>query len=351
MKRFAATLVVAGLGGAFAGVAGAADPHVAGLQVALRAHGLYQGAIDGIAGPQTRRAVTVFQRRKGLVADGRAGPRTRAALGPLGKPLLGRRLMARGAMGLDVAAVQFLLARRGLYDGPLDGWLGPRTERALRAFQRRAGLFPDGVAGPATLSALTRSAATSAPRQPAARRRTIVVGRGDTLTAIAARHGTTVGALARANRLDPAGILFAGAVLRVPAATSAAPSSVRTLIDATARRYGVDPSLALALAWMESGFQTNLTSSANAWGVMQIIPPTWDFVEEVLLGRNVPRTTAGNIEVGVVLLRHLLRRFDGDERLALAAWYQGERAVRKHGVYKVSEWFSGTVLALRRRGV
>jgi peptidoglycan hydrolase-like protein with peptidoglycan-binding domain len=326
---------------------------VAGLQVALRAHGLYQGEIDGIAGPQTRRAVIGFQRRKGLVADGRAGPRTRAALGPLGRPLLGRRLMTRGAMGLDVAGLQFLLARRGLYGGPVDGVMGPRTERALRAFQRRAGLFADGVAGPATLSALTRSAATPAVRQPAAPRRTIVVGRGDTLTAIAARHGTTVGALARANRLNPAGILFAGAVLRVPAAVAvaAAPSSVRALIDATARRYGVDPALALALAWMESGFQTNLTSSADAWGVMQIIPSTWDFVETVLLGRDVPRTAAGNIEVGVVLLRHLLRRFNGDERLALAAWYQGERAVRKHGVYKVSEWFSGTVLALRRRGV
>jgi peptidoglycan hydrolase-like protein with peptidoglycan-binding domain len=325
---------------------------VAGLQVALRAHDLYQGAIDGIAGPQTRRAVVVFQRRKGLVADGRAGPRTRAALGPLGRPLLGRRLLVRGAMGLDVASLQFLLARRGLYSGPLDGWLGPRTERALRAFQRRAGLFPDGVAGPATIAALTRSTPrAAAPR--AQRPSTIVVRRGDTLTAIAARHGTTVGALARANGFDPTGILFAGAVLRVPAAVAAAaaPSSVRALIDATARRYGVDPSLALALAWMESGFQTNLTSSANAWGVMQIIPPTWDFVEEVLLGRNVPRTTAGNIEVGVVLIRHLLRRFNGDERLALAAWYQGERAVRKHGVYKVSEWFSGTVLALRRRGV
>ena len=351
MKRLAVALVVAGLGVAFVGVARAADPHVAGLQVALRAHGVYQGEIDGIAGPQTRRAVIVFQRRKGLVPDGRAGPRTRAALGPLGRPLLGRRLMARGAMGLDVAALQFLLARRGLYDGALDGALGPGTERALRAFQRRAGLFADGVAGPATLSALRRSAATPARRQPAAPRRTIVVGRGDTLTALAARHGTTVGALARANRLDPTGILFAGAVLSVPAAVAATSSSVRALVDSTARRYGVDPALALALAWMESGFQTNLTSSANAWGVMQIIPPTWDFVEAVLLGRKVPRTTAGNVEVGVVLLRHLLRRFNGDERLALAAWYQGERAVRKHGVYKVSEWFAGTVLALRRRGV
>jgi peptidoglycan hydrolase-like protein with peptidoglycan-binding domain len=97
MKRVAAALVAMGLGVVWVGAAKAADPEVAGLQVALRAHGLYQGAIDGIAGPQTRRAVLVFQRRKGLAVDGRAGPRTRAALGPLGRPLLGRRRIARWA--------------------------------------------------------------------------------------------------------------------------------------------------------------------------------------------------------------------------------------------------------------
>jgi peptidoglycan hydrolase-like protein with peptidoglycan-binding domain len=351
MKRVAAALVAMGLGVVWVGAAKAADPEVAGLQVALRAHGLYQGAIDGIAGPQTRRAVLVFQRRKGLAVDGRAGPRTRAALGPLGRPLLGRRLIARGALGLDVASLQFLLSRRGLYDGPLDGSLGPRTEGALRAFQRRAGLFADGVVGPVTLAALRGSAPAAAVRRAAPRRPTIVVRNGDTLTGIAARHGTTVGALARENRLNPAGTLFAGAVLRVPAAAAAAPSSVRALVDGTARRYGVDPDLARALAWMESGYQTNLTSPVGAWGVMQIIPATWDFVETVLLGRDVPRTAAGNVEAGVVLLRHLLRRFAGNERLALAAWYQGERAVREHGVYRESKWFASSVLALRRRGV
>ncbi|MEX0675003.1 MAG: peptidoglycan-binding protein [Gaiellaceae bacterium] len=300
MKRFAAALLAVGLWAACVGTAQAADPQVAGLQVALRAHGLYQGAIDGLAGPQTRSAVLTFQRRKGLAADGRAGPRTRAALGPLGRPRLGRRLIVRGTFGLDVAALQFLLVRRGAYEGALDGYMGRETERALRAFQRRAGLVADGVGGPATLAALRGGAAAPRPSR---------------------------------------------------SATGVAPSSVRALVDRTARRYGVDPSLARALAWMESGYQTDLTSSAGAWGVMQLIPATWDFVETVLLGRDVPRTAAGNVEAGVVLLRHLLRRFGGDERLALAAWYQGEHAVRKHGVYRESEQFVASVLALRRRGV
>ena len=55
------------------------------------------------------------------------------------------------------------------------------------------------------------------------------------------------------------------------------------------------------------------------------------------------------MQAGVALLRHLLQVFHGDERLALAAWYQGERAVRESGVYKVSKPFVAGVLALSKR--
>ena len=51
----------------------------------------------------------------------------------------------------------------------------------------------------------------------------------------------------------------------------------------------------------------------------------------------------------VLYLRHLLHAFRGNERLALAAWYQGERAVREHGVYPESKPFVANVLALRAR--
>ena len=121
--------------------------------------------------------------------------------------------------------------------------------------------------------------------------------------------------------------------------------------DRWAATYGVDAGLVRALAWMESGFQTNLTSSVGAWGVMQIIPSTWAYVEDVLAGEKIPRTADGNIRVGVLYLRQLLRSFRGNERLALAGWYQGERAVRQHGMYKESKWFAKVVLALRARGV
>ena len=105
------------------------------------------------------------------------------------------------------------------------------------------------------------------------------------------------------------------------------------------RELGVSPHLVRALAWMESGYQPRVVSSAGARGVLQTLPVTRQFVEEVLAGRPIPHTLDGDIEVGVLYLRHLLQQFGGDKRLALAAWYQGEAAVRKHGLFKVTKPF------------
>jgi hypothetical protein len=274
------------------------DPQVAGLQVALRAFGVYTGAIDGIAGPSTRRGVMRFQKRVGLAPDGKAGPATRRALGPLGRPLFGKRTMRRGLFGWDVAVLQFLLARRGELV-PVDGYFDARTERALRHFQKARQLATDGIAGSRTFAAFTRPASTA---------------------------------------VKP---------VLVKAITTTPADRVRTLLDYWAARYGVDRKLVRALAWMESGYQTDLTSSAGAWGVMQILPVTWSYVETVLIGAKVPRTASGNIRIGVVYIRQLLREFGGDERKALAAWYQGPASVRKNGIRAESRIFIRNVLALR----
>ena len=112
---------------------------------------------------------------------------------------------------------------------------------------------------------------------------------------------------------------------------------------------GVDTHLVRALAWMESGFQTAIVSSAGARGVLQTLPTTREYVEKVLAGKPIPQTVDGDIEVGMRYLKHLLEAFQGDERLALAGWYQGERAVREHGLYKVTKPFVANVLALKVR--
>jgi murein DD-endopeptidase MepM/ murein hydrolase activator NlpD len=132
----------------------AGDADVAALQVALRAHGLYRGTVDGVAGAGTRSAVRSFQSRNGLVADGVAGAATRRALGRRGRPSFGTRSLNGGDTGWDVAALQFRLAWRGFPSGNMDGGYGSHTKAAVRRFQAYAGLSADGVAGPATQSAL-----------------------------------------------------------------------------------------------------------------------------------------------------------------------------------------------------
>jgi len=269
-----------------------ATARVAALQVALWHLHLYVGAIDGIDGPLTHRATVTLQRRARLSVDGVIGPQTRRALGRYGRPRLGRRILRLGMVGWDVSELQFLLRRRGLPNGPITGRFGVQTDALVRAFQRTHKLEPDGLAGPLTVRALRR------------------------------RRG-------RGLRL------FEGV-------------AVRTQIDFWARRYSVDVHLAKALAWMESGYHTNLTSSTGAWGVFQVEPGTWKYVEASLLGRRVARTPAGNIRVGVVYLHHLLREF-GAERRALAAWYAGPTAVRRHRISSDTRVFVEDVVALEDR--
>jgi peptidoglycan hydrolase-like protein with peptidoglycan-binding domain len=136
--------------------ASAARANVAALQVALRAVDLYGGRVDGVSGPRTKRAVRRLQRRRGLGVDGVAGPRTRRALGRRGRPRLGSRAMRKGQRGWDIAALQFMLARRGFPSGSIDGGFGRRTRAAVRRAQRASRLTVDGVAGSATLRSLRR---------------------------------------------------------------------------------------------------------------------------------------------------------------------------------------------------
>jgi hypothetical protein len=264
--------------------------------VALRAYGLYAGPIDAIAGPLTVSATKAFQRRAGLIVDGRAGPRTRRALGPIGRPLFGRRVMRAGTFGWDVAVLQFLLARRGALV-PVDGYFDGPTARAVRKYQRARRLQVDGVVGPQTMAALARGRLGHRPR--------------------AVR----------------------------------APRGVRALLGQWARFYGLDSRLVRALAWMESGYQPQLVSRAGARGVLQMLPSTRRFVETGLLHRRLPNTVSGDVQAGVVYLRHLLHAYRGSEVFALAAWYQGPGSLRRHGISRASRRFVADVLALRRRGV
>lgn len=155
---------------ASAASASGSDANVAALQVALRALHQYNGAIDGVRGPNTVAATRSFQRRHGLPAVGVAGPRTRHALGRRGNPTLGSRVMTSGDRGWDVAALQFMLRRRGYSPGGVDGGFGAGTLAAVRRFQAAAGIGVDGHVGRGTLAALrghaSRHVSAGAPTGP-----------------------------------------------------------------------------------------------------------------------------------------------------------------------------------------
>jgi hypothetical protein len=351
MRRFAVAGVAVFVGVlAFAPSGLAANARVAALQVGLRAHGLDPGPVDGVAGPMTRRATLAFQRRKGLKCDGTLDRATRRALGRRGRPLLGQRELGIGSVGWDVAVLEFRLRGYGLGPRAVDGRFTRSTRVALRRYQNRRGLAPDGIAGPKTYRSLAGRHNASAPVS------WHVVRPGESFFSIAARYHTSPWRLARRNRLSLMTVIVPnqrlalprGARLTPPAATGppASRDAVRAAIDYWSRVYGVDPALARALAWMESGWQQDVVSSVGALGVMQLLPETWEFVDVVLLGERTPRTYRGNVRAGVRYLRWQLDEFGGDRRLALAGWYQGARAVREIGLYNDTREFVRIVLAL-----
>jgi N-acetylmuramoyl-L-alanine amidase len=122
------------------------DQVVRAIQAFINTYG-FNIAVDGIAGPQTMRAlIRVLQTElnkqfaRGLKIDGIFGPRTRAAL-------INLRAGARGNL---TRVLQALLYIKGYDVGPFDGIFGGKTETAVRAFQRAKGLTVDGIVGPQT---------------------------------------------------------------------------------------------------------------------------------------------------------------------------------------------------------
>jgi soluble lytic murein transglycosylase-like protein len=199
-----------------------------------------------------------------------------------------------------------------------------------------------------------------------------VVRAGDTLSGLAAGAGVATEQIAAANGLDPAAPLLIGTVLKLPSGAPAPPRASEPLpsqrvvpahgpeptptrlgaadIQSVASQYGVSPSLAAAIAWQESGFNNGMVSTANARGVMQVMPGTWDYVEQNLAGRKLDTGSAtDNVHAGVLYLQHLLQQTGGDEGAAIASYYQGLGSVRSRGLFDDTQKYVANVQALRSR--
>jgi LysM repeat protein len=193
-----------------------------------------------------------------------------------------------------------------------------------------------------------------------------VVQAGENLTWIARRYGVSVDAIVAANGIANPSRVYGGQQLTIPGSSAgpapAAPTpdapgatqalmaqrdAVRQLIVEESAGIGVPASFALAVAWQESGWQQSVVSHAGAVGIMQLMPATAVWVGEAMLGTPVDMYDARqNVRAGVRLLAHYLGRYGGSHELALAAYYQGQRALDLHGIYPVSRPYIASVLAL-----
>jgi len=107
---------------------------------------------------------------------------------------------------------------------------------------------------------------------------------------------------------------------------SARRRSVEPIVERVAQSHGLNPALLKAIIEVESGFNANAVSPKGAVGLMQVMPAT-----AARYGRFNLYSPEQNIDVGARYLRDLLAMFDGNIRLAVAAYNAGENAVIRHG--------------------
>jgi LysM repeat protein len=207
---------------------------------------------------------------------------------------------------------------------------------------------------------------------------THVVRSGETLSHLAVRYGTTSAAIRAANGMSSSTIVI-GKRLTIPGAGRTAgvpvtnaghriPESVRSsvaqnrrilaersvpskaevrrMVATTARKHGVSPSLAVSVAYHESGFQQRVVSGVNAIGVMQVLPSTARVLGQQYGVKLDLLDTRDNVTAGVLLLRQLQRSTGSDDR-TLAAYYQGLGSISRKGLLPQTHSYIRNITALR----
>ncbi|HWC35732.1 MAG TPA: LysM peptidoglycan-binding domain-containing protein [Mycobacteriales bacterium] len=198
---------------------------------------------------------------------------------------------------------------------------------------------------------------------------TVVVG--DTLDGLAARYHVKPATIARRNHLPRSLVIVLGERLAIPQHVRSSPSHTSAAIDSERRylarhseptrdevarmirtvasRWHLDPRLALAIAWQESGFNMREVSSVGAIGTMQVMPYTAAYLSADVVHRNLDLfDAADNITAGVALLSVLTHEAKSVQQ-AVAGYYQGLQSVRDHGMYASTKQYVADVMALRDR--
>jgi soluble lytic murein transglycosylase-like protein len=257
----------------------------------------------------------------------------------------------------------------------VEGYASLQKAGLVAATPTAAGTTSSSSSSSSSSSGTTATAASSAPVASSAApapQGAYTVRVGDTLSGLAATARVSVADMAAMNGLSVEGPLLAGTVIKLPAGSPAPPRAAQPAptthvvpaaapaatparlsagdVQSIASQYGVSPSLAAAIAWQESGFNNSMVSGANARGVMQVMPGTWDYVQQNLAGRALdPNSAHDNVSAGVLYLKRLLAETGGDEATAIAGYYQGMGSVRSRGLFDDTQRYVANVQALRSR--
>ena len=242
--------------------------------------------------------------------------------------------------------------------------------------------------GSSTPAPAATKPASSAPAP--ARSGSYTIKAGDTLSGIAARNSVRLSDVLSANRLTMSSIIYPGQKLVIPGASTIAPASskpaattplvpstflgfsypaavvssanqnkallnaspvpsraqMKSIVADTARRMGVDASLALAFAYQESGFDQRAVSPANAIGTMQVIPSSGQWASD-LVGRKLNLLDPyDNATAGVAIIRQLVRT-SPDLDNAIAGYYQGQYSVSQNGMFEDTKGYVAAIKANR----
>lgn len=249
-----------------------------------------------------------------------------------------------------------------------------------------------GAAAPARPAAPKPAAPAAKPAAPASSG-SYTIKSGDTLSGIAARHGVKLSAVLSANRLTMSSIIYPGNKLVIPGASTIKPASsqkpaavtplvpssflgfsypkavvtsanqnkallnaspvpsneqMKQIVADTARRMGVAPSLAMAFAYQESGFNHRSVSPANAIGTMQVIPSSGQWASE-LVGRKLNLLDPyDNATAGVAIIRQLVSTSKNLD-YAIAGYYQGQYSVNTRGMYEDTKAYVASIKALQKK--
>lgn len=192
---------------------------------------------------------------------------------------------------------------------------------------------------------------------------------GDTLSEIAAGAGISTRALMEANGITNADLIRIGQKLALPPGTTAVaadpaagynslPAKLRanpsrlTLIpsfEKWSNHYGVPTDLVMAVAYRESGWQTQVVSPTGAIGVGQIMPRTGDWIatDLIRIPELDPYDADDNIRMSARFLAWLVL-YTGSNDAALAGYYQGLGSVASRGYFDDTQTYIENIAQIRR---